>query len=138
MAIVKGKNGNGVAHAMATHSRLVTHEWRHRINVKSLFTNETTHESIDKLCSAVVAKLNLVIKAESSRRDQKDGDERDYFVGQLENVRESFDMMEGAGEDETVDERQDNFNYILSELYDIGDMKIELRGGGLQKFLWVN
>lgn len=38
---------------------------------------------------------------------------------------------------ESVEDRQDSFNYVLNELFDIGDMKIELRDGTLQKFLWV-
>lgn len=138
MAIARDKNENKVAHAMATHSRLVTHKWRHKINVKSLFTDDPTHEAIDELCSAVAEQLRCVIESEASRRDQKDDNERDYFVGQLEEVKESFDCMIGTVEDESVDDRQDSFNYVLAELYDVGDMKIELRGGGLQKFLWVN
>lgn len=138
MAIARQPEENKVAHAMATHNRLATHAWRHRINLKQHFVDESTHESVDAICKTAIRKLSFVIESEKSRSDQKNTDERDYFVQQLENVSGDFDALIGAVEGESVEDRVEQFNYTLAQLYDIGDTKIELLGGMLQKFLWVN
>lgn len=136
MAITRAANENKVAHAMATHSRLATHEWRHRVRIKDLFVDEASHAAVDALCERAVAQLKHAIESENIRRDQKDDNERQYFIQQLDNAKDGFDTLIGAGQD-TIEEREEQFNYLLSELYDIGDTKIELRDGKLQKFLWV-
>lgn len=138
MAVAKALDENKVAHATATHNRLATHKWRHKVKVKDLFVDDASHEAIDAICKRAVVQIKAAIDSENARSDQKDDNEREYFVGQLESVMNGFDMMIGAVEGETVDEREDNFNYVLSELYDVGDMKIELQDGKLQKFLWVD
>lgn len=141
MPVVRQPNENKVAHAMSTHHRLVSDgrlgsPWRHKVAIKDLFVDEASHEAIDALCKRAVKEITVVIKSEDLRRDANDS-EREYFVSQLESVKDQFDALIGAGDD-TLEEREKNFNYALSELYDVGDMKIELRDGKLQKFLWVN
>lgn len=127
---------------MATHSRLVIDAtgmspWRHRVKIKDLFVDDPSHEAIDALCERAVKQIDAVIKSEQERGDQKSEGERDYFIQQLDNLKIDFGVNIGAAEDEMVEERESQFNYMLAELYDIGDVKIELRNGKLQKFLWV-
>lgn len=137
MPVTRQPNENKVAHAMATYGRMATNEWRHKIVLQKYFEGETTHELIDKLCKLAISKINTVIESEKMRHDQKSENERDYFIKYLVEARDGFDGAIGAGEDESVEDRESNFNYILNELFDIGDMKIELRDGQLQKFMWV-
>lgn len=138
MPIIRQSDENKVAHAMATHSRMATAAWRHKIRIKHLFEGESTHELIDRLCQHAVKEIKGVIENEELRRDQKDDVERGYFISRLQNLESDFDVNIGAGEDETVEDRQAQFNYMLSELYDVGDTKIELRDGSLQKFCWID
>lgn len=137
MPVVRETNENKIAHAMATHHRLATRHWRHKVGIKDLFVDDVSHDAIDALCRRAVAELTAVIESEKRRRDHVSEDERDYFLSQLDNVRDGFDGLIGAASD-SIQVREDSFNYQLAELYDIGDAKIELRDGSLQKFLWVN
>ena len=121
----------------ATENPVATHQWRHTVKLKHLFTDEPTHEAIDVLCRSTVTQLRSIATAENSRRDQKDDTERDYLIERLESLADSFNGLIGAVEGETIQDREDEFNYQLCELHDLGDTKIELRDGGLQKFLWV-
>lgn len=56
MPVAKQPDENKVAHAMTTHRRLVTHEWRHRINLKKYFIDEPTHEQVDSLCKLAISQ----------------------------------------------------------------------------------
>lgn len=137
MPVVREPNENPVAHAMTTHSRMATNEWRHKIRLQEYFEDETTHELIDSLCKRAIRGIDAVIEDEKLRSDQKDVNERDYFLKYLQECRDGFDGLIGAGEGESVEDREEYFNGVLNDLFDIGDWKIELRDGRLQKFLWV-
>lgn len=137
MPVIRHSSENKVAHALATHGRMATSEWRHKIVLQKYFKDETTHGLIDSLCSLAERKINTVINSEMLRHDQKDANERDYFIKYLEQVRDGFNGFIGARDGESTEEREEGFNGLMSELYDIGDWKIELRDGSLQKFLWI-
>lgn len=137
MPVARQPNENKVAHAMATHSRMVTQTWRHKIRIQDQFQDETTHTLIDDICRSLVRQIDAVIKDEQMRGDQEDVNERDYFIKYLGEARDGFDCLIGAADGETEDDRETEFNSQLNGLFDIGDWKIKLRGGGLQKFMWV-
>lgn len=121
----------------ATHGRMATNQWRHKIVLQKYFKDTTTHSLLDSLCGRAVRGIDAVIESEKLRSDQKSENERDYFLKYLNETRDGFDCLIGAGDGETVKERESQFNYLLNELFDIGDLKIELRGGMLQKFMWI-
>lgn len=137
MPVARLRGEDKVAHALATHGRMATNHWRHKIRLQEFFKDESTHEVIDSLCQRAVREIDAVIEDEKLRRDQKSENERDYFIKYLTEARDGFDGLIGAVKGESVADRERSFNYILDKLFDVGDWKIELRGGGLQKFLWV-
>lgn len=138
MPVARQPDEHPVSHALATHGRMATDEWRHKITLKKFFEDKTTHALIDSLCKRAVEGIDRVIETEKQLDDQKSENERDYFIKYLQESRDGFDCLIGAVKGESVKDREGSFNYLLNDLFDIGDMKIELRGGGLQKFLWID
>ena len=113
--------------------RLATHEWRHRLNIRQFFKDEPTVESMDALLRHTVNEIERAKTAESHRVDS---DESSYFIEQLDSLKSDFDVLIGSG-DMDVDDLVQEFDYHLAELYDLGDRRIQLRDGKLQKFMLV-
>ena len=59
--------------------------------------------------------------------------ENEYINTQLEEIIWSF---EDLAEDEEEDFGEDNFNYLLSDLYDWGDISLDGKFGG-KKVCWI-
>lgn len=115
------------------YGRLATHEWRHRLNIRQFFKDGPTAESMDALLRHTVNEIERV-KTDESRR--VDSDESSYFIEQLGSLKSDFDVLI-ASSDMEVDDLVQEFDYHLAELYDLGDRRIQLRDGKLQKFMWV-
>ena len=61
----------------------------------------------------------------------------EYINNQLEEIIWSFeDLAEDLAEDEEEDFGEDNFNYLLNDLYDWGDISLDGKFGG-KKVCWI-
>lgn len=117
----------------ADHARLATTEWRHHLRFRDMFADDPTHESMESLLRCVTRQIERAIRGESR---QVDSDESPYFISQLESLKSDFDVLISS-DDMDIDDLVEEFDYRLDELYNLGDRKIQLRDGRLQKFAWI-
>lgn len=113
--------------------------WKHKIEIKSLFEDDTTPELIVKLCNSLAAQLNPILKKYETSNEEY----ADSVYWDLELCVDNFDhlkrLADGTIKEEDWDDYsfkgdfEEMFNDYLEELYDLGDMYIEPN----TKFLWV-
>lgn len=118
----------------AVHAKMKTSSWRHRIQIQDKFTDESTHESLDSLCEFAVKAINRVIAAEKAMTDA-DPVHQQTIIEYLEHDRDYLDGLIGDRGD--IEGYEDEFNAALSNLYDTGDLRLEMKDGSLQKFMWI-
>lgn len=116
--------------------RTKNQNWLFTVEIKSFFHEPTTIEGMEKLCRQAMAEMKRVQKAVDGMTVSIDADEREYYHNNLEELHDGFEWVLEAGG--TEDEMQENFNYILDDLYNLGDTKMVLKDNTLRKFLWVN
>lgn len=119
--------------------------WKYKIEIKHLFSEDTTPEIIIELCTIIVSKLDKIL--EKSQNSNISEDSIDEFWYELEGVKDNFDFLRQLAdgsieEDDWKDysfegDFESWFNDYLEQLYDIGDIKIMLKNGTKEKLLWV-
>lgn len=105
--------------------------WKHSVRIKHLFKPNTTPELIVKLCSELISQLNPILNIyETSDEDGADSIfyKLESIITELESLRD--DALENFNlEDEFYNqELEDQFNYIMVDLYDLGDSN---------KLIWI-
>lgn len=116
--------------------QMINNQWRHTIKIKDLFDEDTTHELVNQLCQSAITQLRKIQQIESSRKDVLDDDEKEYYFSKIDELVDSFDCL--TDDEMDIDDLETEFNGVLSDLYDLGDTKIRLKGNQLQKFLFVD
>ena len=119
--------------------------WKYKIEIKHLFSEDTTPELVTQLCAILVSKINKIL--DNSQNSNISEDSIDEFWYELEEVKDNFDFLrqladgsieEDDWEDYSFDgDFESLFNSYLEQLYDIGDIKISLKNGTKEKLLWV-
>lgn len=121
-------------------------KWRYKIQIKHLFQDETTPELVAEICTSLVYQLNH-IKEKIEKSTDIDGDDLMYMCDELEMNVDNFDFLRKMAtqeipEDEWEDynfngDFEEEFNGYLSQLYDLGDERITLKNGTIEKFMWI-
>lgn len=112
-----------------------TSKWRHRMKIAPFLKEETSVELVDRACEYIVKRITKISELEKRWQD-KEPDERDFFLRELEDVRDDFDELIGSNDLSTY-ELENEFNYRLDKLYELGDRRIRLKNGTTEKFIWV-
>jgi hypothetical protein len=109
-------------------------KWSYEIKVKDLLTSKTTEEVVKNLYKRLEKELKGVqTKVTKSTISPND---KDYLVGELEDLIHVMDEAYDIIDDLPLDEVEEDFNYILDRIYDLGDTRIKI-GNGFKKFMWV-
>lgn len=119
--------------------------WKYKIEIKHLFSEDTTPEIVAELCTILVSKLDKIL--EKSQKSNISEDSIDEFWYELEEVKDNFDFLRQLADGSIKEEDWKDysfegdfeswFNDYLEQLYDIGDIKIMLKNGTKEKLLWV-
>jgi len=133
----------------------VSNNWRNTVKIKHLFSDdETSPELIIEICDILIPQLEAIKEKEESgnlTEDSKsDIDDKlfeliDHF-GFLKNLAEGA-ITESTSEHRIPEDEWDNysfdgnfeqwFNDYLSELYDLGDERVDNKHNIREKFLWI-
>jgi hypothetical protein len=135
----------------------MTNEWRNKIQIKHLFTrdNTTSPELTITLCETLLRQLKS-IKAREENGNLCDDDK--YFVDEkLTELIDHFEFLINLAEGSIPEKQhlesaikenewsdygfdgnyQQCFNDYLSELYDLGDVRVVDKSRTSHKFIWV-
>jgi len=119
--------------------------WRNRITVKHLFTDQTTPTIIIKLCDTLLSQLGRIKTREES--SNLIPDDKYHVDDKLDEAIDGFKFIKSLA-DGTIKkedwskysftgEFQDMFNGYFQELYDLGDTKVDTTKGSTEKFIWL-
>ena len=119
--------------------------WRYKIHIKHLFKDETTPELVAEICASLVYQLKH-IKERVENSTDIDGDA--FFIcDELEMNTDNFDFLRKMATQEIPEDKWDDysfngdfeeeFNGYLNQLYDLGDERIRLKNGLIEKFIWI-
>ena len=107
-------------------------QWKHKIQIKHLFEDDTTPELIVKIC------LELKRQLEKINQKYETSEEGDYIFYELEAIIDNFDFLrqlangtipQSEWKDYSFDgDFEETFNGYLSELYDLADQ---------DKLIWI-
>lgn len=119
--------------------------WKYKIEIKHLFSEDTTPELITQLCAILVPKINKIL--DNSQNSNISEDSIDEFWYELEEIKDNFDFLRQLADGSIKEDDWEDysfggdfeswFNDYLEQLYDIGDTKIALKNGTKEKLLWV-
>lgn len=132
----------------------VSNNWRNTVKIKHTFTDDTTPEKIIEICDILIPQLEAIKEKEAK------GNLTDYYKGDIDNkLFELIDhfgflknLAEGAIPESTSEHRipedewenysfdgdfEQWFNDYLSELYDLGDERVDNKHNVREKFLWI-
>ena len=120
-------------------------KWKYKIEIKHLFKEETTAELIATICTELVNQLDVILNI--SQKSNITVESVDDFWYDLEEVKDNFDFLRQLADGSIEESEWDNysfdgdfeemFNGYLEQLYDIGDMRITLKNGNIEKLLWI-
>ena len=120
-------------------------KWKYKIEIKHLFSEDTTPELILELCTKLARDLSKILETTDTSNITKDS--IDDFWYELEECRDNFDFLrqlangsinKSEWEDYSFDgDFESWFNDYLEQLYDVADTKITLKNGDVEKLLWI-
>jgi len=132
----------------------VSNKWRNSIKIKHLFEDDTTPELIVTICDSLIGQIKSI--REKEKKGNLTQDSKDDIDDKLFEVLDHFEFLknlaEGAiegneSEQRIPEEEWDNysfdgnfeqwFNDYLSELYDLGDERVDNTHNIREKFIWI-
>lgn len=125
----------------------ISNAWLHNIKVKDRFSETPTDKETISIAKYLKMRLERIKKIHEERSIIKDEDDRDYIIGQLEEVIDGFEHV--ADLHENIKEKEwDNygfdgnftelFNEYMSMLYDLGDQRVIVNPNTSKKFIWID
>lgn len=133
----------------------ISNNWRNSIKIKHLLSDDTSPEKIVELCNCIIPQLEAIkikeAKGNLTEDSKNDIDNKlfeviDHF-GFLKNLAEGA-IPDNASDHRIPEEEWDNysfdgdfqqwFNDYLSELYDLGDERVNNKNNVREKFLWID
>ena len=119
--------------------------WKYKIEIKHLFSEDTTPKLIVELCTILFSKLNVIL--DHSQKSDIVEESLDDFWYELEEVTDNFDFLKRLADGSIKEEEWEDydfegdfeswFNDYLEQLYDIADTKVILKNGVKEKLLWI-
>lgn len=119
--------------------------WKYKIEIKHLFKDKVTAELVASICTELVKQLDVILG--KSQKANITVESVDDFWNDLEEVRDNFDFLRELADGSIAEEEwgdysfdgdfKERFNDYLEQLYNIGDMRVTLRNGSIEKLLWV-
>ena len=120
-------------------------KWKYKIEIKHLFKENTTAGLVATICTELVNQLDVILNI--SQKSNITIESVDDFWYELEEVKDNFDFLRQLADGSIEESEWDNysfdgdfeemFNGYLEQLYDIGDMRITLKNGNIEKLLWI-
>lgn len=95
-------------------------------------SNDENWNAQKNLCNAAIKELKRIIPL----IDQSQIEGKEHYFGALGNMVTDFEMRLLDVEDMDIEDSIEECNYLLENLYDIGDSKVKLNGE-LRKFICV-
>lgn len=119
--------------------------WKYKIEIKHLFSENTTPELVAELCTKLVKELTKILGTADASNISEDS--IDDFWFELEEVKDNFDFLRELADGSITESEWENysfdgdfeswFNDYLEQLYDIADTKVTLKNGEINKLLWI-
>lgn len=126
----------------------ISNKWRNKVEIKHLFSKETTPELVNMLCRHLIAQLSKIKdKEDRGTTNPICQDDRFYIINELDMLISNFEFLEdlasgGIEEYEWPEycfdgDFEEMFNGYLSELYDLGDKRVMTVDNVNEKFIWI-
>ena len=133
---------------MLTFKTQQSNRWRNEIKVKHLFTEgDTTPELVSTLCTTIVSSLKYVQGKEKSIGNLSISS-KTHIDGELEELIGHFEFLKDLATGKIPESEWDDysfegdyeewFNDYLTQLYDLGDIRVTTTENISEKFLFVS
>lgn len=123
-----------------------SNNWRYKISIKSNFEDEVTPELVISLSALICSELESVKKKLSSDKQAMADDKYD-LMDKINDLIDNFEFARDLANGTIGEDEWDNYSFdgdfevlmndYITQLYDVADERIMLKGGILEKFLWV-
>ena len=119
--------------------------WKYTIKIKHLFEDDTTPVLVSTLCESLCKQLSD-IKDKVKDSDIAE-DDKNTVLDTIEAVEDNFEFLNNLATESIPKTEWDDYNFYgdfeeefngyLTELYDLGDMRVELESGDTEKFIFI-
>ena len=113
--------------------------WAYKVDFKKFYHEYPDELSIQEVAEKIVESLNTLleeIRKEPELRIDIHGAYRPEFLDMADDLENDIlPMFEELAENEDADE--EDFDYVMSDLYDWGDTSLDNKFGGV-KMCWIN
>jgi len=122
--------------------------WRNKISIKEVMSEDTSDEAVLKICQVLIPQLKELLKNENDEKYLKQNKKKpvdEYFTDELREFINDFEYVQRGIEtnSEPCEDDPDSwcgtFNMHLNYLYDLGDIIVTKKNGfNDEKFLWID